>query len=41
MGPLFQVVEYAGAAYLVWLGYKAFRVFGFAAGDRATGRDGD
>jgi threonine/homoserine/homoserine lactone efflux protein len=25
MGPLFQVVKYAGAAYLLWLGYKAFR----------------
>ena len=25
MGPLFQIVKYAGAAYLVWLGYKAFR----------------
>jgi threonine/homoserine/homoserine lactone efflux protein len=23
MGPMFQVVKYAGAAYLVWLGYKA------------------
>lgn len=23
MGPLFQVVKYAGAAYLVWLGYHA------------------
>jgi threonine/homoserine/homoserine lactone efflux protein len=25
MGPLFQIVKYAGAAYLAWLGYKAFR----------------
>src|SRR5688572_14775149 len=25
MGPLFQLVKYAGAAYLVWLGYRAFR----------------
>jgi threonine/homoserine/homoserine lactone efflux protein len=25
MGPLFQVVKYAGAAYLIWLGYRAFR----------------
>jgi threonine/homoserine/homoserine lactone efflux protein len=25
MGPLFQIVKYAGAAYLVWLGCKAFR----------------
>jgi threonine/homoserine/homoserine lactone efflux protein len=24
-GPLFQIVKYAGAAYLLWLGYKAFR----------------
>src|SRR4030095_537546 len=24
MGPLFQIVKYAGAAYLVWLGYQAF-----------------
>ena len=25
IGPLFQIVKYAGAAYLVWLGCKAFR----------------
>src|SRR5690242_15219617 len=25
LGPLFQVVKYAGAAYLLWLGYRAFR----------------
>lgn len=25
LGPLFQIVKYAGAAYLVWLGYRAFR----------------
>jgi threonine/homoserine/homoserine lactone efflux protein len=25
LGPLFQTVKYAGAAYLVWLGYRAFR----------------
>ena len=25
IGPLFQVVKYAGAAYLMWLGYRAFR----------------
>jgi threonine/homoserine/homoserine lactone efflux protein len=25
LGPLFQVIKYAGAAYLVWLGYRAFR----------------
>lgn len=25
MGPMFQVVKYAGAAYLLWLGYKAFK----------------
>jgi threonine/homoserine/homoserine lactone efflux protein len=25
IGPLFQLVKYAGATYLVWLGYKAFR----------------
>jgi threonine/homoserine/homoserine lactone efflux protein len=24
MGPLFQVVKYLAAAYLLWLGYKAF-----------------
>jgi threonine/homoserine/homoserine lactone efflux protein len=25
LGPLFQVIKYAGAAYLLWLGYRAFR----------------
>lgn len=25
LGPLFQVIKYAGALYLVWLGYRAFR----------------
>ena len=25
LGPLFKVVKYAGAAYLLWLGYRAFR----------------
>jgi threonine/homoserine/homoserine lactone efflux protein len=25
IGPVFQVVRYAGAAYLLWLGYGAFR----------------
>jgi threonine/homoserine/homoserine lactone efflux protein len=25
MGPMFQVVKYAGAAYLLWLGYRAFK----------------
>ena len=25
MGPMFQIVKYAGAAYLLWLGYKAFK----------------
>ena len=25
MGPLFQIVKYAGALYLVWLGYRSFR----------------
>ena len=24
-GPFFQIVKYAGAAYLLWLGYRAFR----------------
>ncbi len=24
LGPMFQVVKYAGAAYLVWRGYRAF-----------------
>lgn len=26
MGPLFQIVKYAGAAYLIWTGLAAFRV---------------
>ena len=25
LGPLFQIVKYAGAAYLLWLGYRAFQ----------------
>lgn len=25
LGPVFQVIKYAGAAYLLWLGYRAFR----------------
>lgn len=25
MGPLFQIIKFAGAAYLVWLGVQAFR----------------
>ena len=25
LGPLFLLVKYAGAAYLLWLGYRAFR----------------
>jgi threonine/homoserine/homoserine lactone efflux protein len=25
MGPLFQIVKYAGAAYLIWLGIQSFR----------------
>ena len=24
-GPFFQIVKYAGAAYLLWIGYRAFR----------------
>jgi threonine/homoserine/homoserine lactone efflux protein len=24
-GPFFQIVKYAGATYLLWLGYRAFR----------------
>jgi threonine/homoserine/homoserine lactone efflux protein len=25
LGPLFQIVKYAGAAYLLWLGYRVFK----------------
>ena len=25
LGPFFQIVKYAGAAYLLWLGYRALR----------------
>jgi threonine/homoserine/homoserine lactone efflux protein len=25
LGPLFQIAKYAGAVYLIWLGYRAFR----------------
>lgn len=25
LGPLFQIIKYAGAVYLLWLGYRAFR----------------
>ena len=25
LGPLFRIVKYAGAAYLLWLGYRTFR----------------
>lgn len=25
LGPLFQVIKYAGAAYLLWLGYRVFK----------------
>jgi threonine/homoserine/homoserine lactone efflux protein len=25
LGPLFQIIKYAGAAYLLWLGYRALR----------------
>ena len=28
MGPMFQVVKYAGAAYLIWIGIKAVRAAG-------------
>jgi threonine/homoserine/homoserine lactone efflux protein len=28
LGPLFQIVKYAGAVYLLWLGYRAFRSSG-------------
>jgi threonine/homoserine/homoserine lactone efflux protein len=27
-GPLFQIIKYAGAAYLLWLGWRAFRAVG-------------
>src|SRR5215470_4689644 len=25
LGPLFQIVKYGGAVYLIWLGWRAFR----------------
>ncbi|HNB28934.1 MAG TPA: LysE family translocator [Alphaproteobacteria bacterium] len=30
LGPLFQVIKYAGALYLLWLGWRAFRSKGAA-----------
>jgi threonine/homoserine/homoserine lactone efflux protein len=39
MGPMFQVVKYAGAAYLVWLGVQAVRSAG-ARIDVAADRSG-
>lgn len=28
IGPMFQIVKYAGAGYLIWLGYRAFHSSG-------------
>jgi threonine/homoserine/homoserine lactone efflux protein len=38
LGPLFQVIKYAGAAYLLWLGYRVFR--GAGAPVAVAPRDG-
>lgn len=39
MGPLFEVVKYAGAAYLIWRGYRAIvgKEAAYAVGARSRG----
>ena len=37
LGPMFQLVKYAGAAYLIWLGVQALRAAGTAVSISARG----
>ena len=40
MGPLFQIIKYAGAGYLIWLGVQAFRAAGTTLAVEAAGSRG-